>query len=258
MLGALDRAAIGLRTKLGESRLSVQRFGVGVDQLATTSLEALKAYATGREEWFTHGEVAAKTHQLRAIELDPDFASAYSALAIVCDNMGQTNEARQYMQKAYDLRQRTTELERMRLEASYHQVVTGDRHKSLDAYRAWAHVRPTEANALGNTGWLCQMLGQWEAALEWQQRSLAIEPNNISVNNLALCLMAQGRINEARGVHEDAFARGPCPFYLHLDAYLVAFLRGDRAEMARQVANAGAKGGEEDFLITAEADTAAF
>ena len=258
VLGALDRAAIELRTKLGESRLSVTQFGVPVDELATTSLEALKAYATGRDIWFTHGEVAAKPHQLRAIELDPQFASAYSMLAISCDNMGQTEEARAYMQKAYDLRGRSTELERMRLEGQYHMMVTGDRHKALDAYRAWAQLRTTDANASGNTGWLLQVLGQWEPALEWQQRGMALELNNITANNLVLCLMAVGRINEARGVLEDVFARGPCPFYLHLDAYLIAFLRGDRDEMARQVANAGAKGGEEDFLIAAQADTAAF
>ena len=258
VLGALDGAAIGLRTKLGESRLSVNQFGLRVDEIATTSLEALKAYATGRAEWFMHGELAGKAHQLRAIELDPEFTAAYSALAICCDNMGQTNEARHYMQKAYDLRGRTTEVERMRLEGSYHMMVTGDRHKALDAYRAWSRLRPMDALAMGNTGWQLQVLGQWEAAVEWQQRALTGEYTAITVNNAALCLMALGRINEARGVLDDAFARGPCPFYLHLDAYLVAFLRGDRDEMARHVANAGAKGGEEDFLIAAQADTAAF
>lgn len=258
VLAALDRAAIGLREKLGESRLSLSQFGVPLDEIATTSLEALKAYAMGRDEWFTHGEMAAKAHQLRAIELDPQFVSAYSALAIACDNMGQSMEALQYMQKAYDLRERTTEIERMRLEGTYHSMVTGDRYKSLDAYRMWSNMRPSNAIAMSNTGWVAQMLGQWEMALEWQQRAIAVEATSVTVNNLALCLMATGRVNEARGVLDDAFARGPCPFYITLDAYLVAFLRGDKPEMVRYLSMASSKGGEEDYMLAAQADTAAY
>ena len=258
VLNALDQAAIGMRAKLGESRLSVQRFGLFMDETATTSLEALKAYTTGREEWFISGELAAKRHYLRAIELDPSFASAYSALAICCDNMGQISEARRYMTRAYELRARTTEYERLRLEAGYHQIVTGDRYKTIEAQRLWARLRPNDMAAIGNMGGMYALLGQWDRALDCAQRAVSVERSSVITTNLVIALMALGRNREAHGVLEDAFGFGMDAFYLHLDAYHAAFLAGDESQMARHVAAVAGRAGEEDHLIAAEADTAAF
>src|SRR5262249_31287961 len=120
VLKALDAAAIGLRTKLGESPTSIQRFSAGFDQVATSSLDAMKAYAAGRQQWFNASEAAAKPHYLRAIELDPGFASAYSTLSYLCANMGQADDAKRYMEKAYELRSRASERERARIVAGYH------------------------------------------------------------------------------------------------------------------------------------------
>ena len=258
VLAALDHAAIGLRTKLGESTVSVQRFGRFMDEVATTSLEALKAYTVGREQWLIHGEAAAKPHQLRAIELDPNFASAYSALALACNNMGQTLEAHRYMQKAYDLRERVAEHERLRLEATYHSLVTGDLFKGLDPHRLWVRMRPRDYNAIGNLGNSLAALGQWDKAVECAQRSEDGDSTNVSNSNLAIALMAIGRNAEARAALERGFAQGFDTFYLHLDAYQEAFLRGDADTMHRHVAAVAGRGGEEDYLIAAEADTAAF
>ncbi len=258
VLPALDHAAIGLRTKLGESTVSVQRFGRFMDEVATTSLEALKAYTVGREQWLIHGEAAAKPHQLRAIELDPNFASAYSALALACNNMGQTLEAHRYMQKAYDLRERVAEHERLRLEATYHSLVTGDLFKGLDPHRLWARMRPKDFTALGNLANSHSLLGQWDKAVEYAQRAVVGDSTNVSTSNLAIALMAVGRGAEARSALERGFAQGFDAFYLHLDAYQEAFLRGDAETMRRHVAAVAGRGGEEDFLIAAEADTAAF
>jgi tetratricopeptide (TPR) repeat protein len=229
-----------------------------MDEVATPSLEALKAYTMGREQWLLHGEAAAKPYQLRAIELDPDFASAYSALALACNNMGQTLEAHRYMQKAYDLRERVAEHERLRLEATYHSLVTGDLFKGLDPHRLWARMRPKDFTALGNLGNSYSALGQWDKALECAQRSEGGDSTNVSTSNLAIALMAVGRHGDARSALKEGFARGYDTFYLHLDAYQEAFLRGDAETMRQHVAAVAGRGGEEDYLIAAEADTAAF
>lgn len=47
ILKSLDNAASSIRTKLGESLASVQRYEVPVDQATTSSLEALQAYSMG-------------------------------------------------------------------------------------------------------------------------------------------------------------------------------------------------------------------
>jgi DNA-binding winged helix-turn-helix (wHTH) protein/tetratricopeptide (TPR) repeat protein len=257
ILKALDLAAIGLRTKLGESLASVQTYFKKFDEVATSSLEALKAYTLGRREWWEHGEAAAKPHQLRAIGLDPHFASAYSALAIACNNMGETIEAQRYMQQAYELRDRMSERERTRADANYHDVVTGDIFKGIDALRAMQASPYVDATAFGNMGSLLAQGGQWDKALAAGLRAMDMEPSAIIASNVALAQLALGLTETARGTFDDAFSRGWDPFYLHLEAYQEAFLRGDEGAMKGHF-DAVAGREEEDFLLAAAADTEAY
>jgi DNA-binding winged helix-turn-helix (wHTH) protein/tetratricopeptide (TPR) repeat protein len=258
VLKALDAAAIGLRTKLGESFSSITRFSREFGEVATTSLEAVKAYSTARLQWIVVGEQASKVHFLRAIELDPDFASAYSALAHVCNNMGQTQEAIQCMQKAYEVRSRSTEREWMRIEAGYHALVTGDKFKGLEATRLWQLTYPRDTTAFTNGADVMMDVGQWDKAVAASQRAYALESTPISASNLAIALMAVGRHDEARATLQDAFARGYDTFYLHLDAYQEAFLRGDTSAMKRHADAVAGRPCEEDYLLAAQADTEAY
>lgn len=256
VLQALDRAALGLREKLGESLASLRRHSMRFDEVATSSLEALKAYTVGRREWLEQGEAAAMPHLLRAIELDPQFVSTYSALSLCCNNMGESANANTYMQKAFDLRGRATERERDRIQGMYHITVTGDAHRGLDALRTWHKNYPNDAAALINSGNLYSVLGQWEKALDHGERAMALETTAVDASNVALAYLALGRHADARGILEKTLARGFDALPLHLDAYLEAFLRGDRATMQRHVDVIIGRSGEEDFLIAAEADTA--
>ncbi|HET7731890.1 MAG TPA: winged helix-turn-helix domain-containing protein [Usitatibacter sp.] len=258
VLKALDRAAMGLRTKLGESLASVNQFSRAFEELATASLDALKAYTTGRNEWVNHGETAGKPHLLRAVQLDPRFASPYGALAFACSNMGQVEEAEQYMRKAYDLRDSLPEGERIRIMASYHLLVTGDLFKAIDSHRVWQDAAPRDSAAFGNMGNLLMIAGHWDKALALAQRAYTLEPTAVSGSNLAIAMMAVGRHVEARAILEDGLARGFNAFYLHLDAYHEAFLRGDTEAMRRHAEAVSGREGEEDFLLAAQADTEAF
>src|SRR5258706_2939666 len=250
VLKALDQAAIGLRTKLGESLASVNRYSRPFDEVATSSLEAIKAYTVGRAEWLDHGENAGMPHYLRAIQLDPQFASAYSALSLLCSNMGQMREARENMRKAYELRDRATERERVGIVAGYHDAFWGDGFKGIDAHRVWESSSPRDASASINLGTLYAVVGQWDKALATTQRGFTLEPQNVGCSNLAIALMAVGRHDEARALLEDAFSRGLDPFYLHLDAFPEAFLRGDTGAMPRPAPGLERHGGEEGVLIS--------
>jgi len=257
VLKALDNAAIGLRTKLGESLASVTSYFKQFDEVATSSLEALKAYTVGRREW-QHGDLKAKHYYLRAIELDPNFASAYSALAIACNNMGDTIEARRFMDRAFALRDRMSERERMRTEANYHDTATGDSYRAVDALRAWQASAYADANAWGNCGSAYANLGQWDKALTMGQRALEMEANSTSAGNVVLAQLALGLSGTARATLDEAFSRGYDAFYLHLQGYQEAFLRDDRDTMRRHFEAVAGHEGEEDFLIAAEADVEAF
>jgi DNA-binding winged helix-turn-helix (wHTH) protein/tetratricopeptide (TPR) repeat protein len=258
VLKALDTAASDLRTKLGESLPSVEHYSRPFGEMATSSLEALNAYTVGRAQWFAVSESAGKPHYLRAVALDPEFASAYQALSHLCYNMGQSQEAIGNMKKAYALADRVSERERVRIMAGYHDVVTGNFLAALDHYRMWETTYPRDAVAPLNCSNLLMQLGQWEKALASVQRSHAMEPNNITSNNLANCLLALGRHEEARAILEDAIARGLDTFYLHLDAYQEGFLRGDESTMKRHASAVSGRGSEDDYLLAAQADTEAY
>ncbi len=113
VLKALDRAAVSLRGKLGESLSSVQKYATPVEEATTPSLEALKAYSLGRKMFFAKGNTAALPFYKQAVELDPNFAIAYRAMSAVYGNLNQPERQAENVRKAYELREKVSERERL-------------------------------------------------------------------------------------------------------------------------------------------------
>jgi len=91
------------------------------------------------------------------------------------------------------------------------------------------------------------------------QEALRLEPNSIvGIINVAWVNLALNRTEEARSTLEQALGRQLDGMYLHLGSYYVAFLRGDSETMQQQLAWAGGRPGEEDWLLTAQSDTEAY
>ena len=88
VLTALNDSASALRTTLGESLTSVQKFATPLEEATTSSLEALKAYSIGWRTFFTKGTLAALPYEQRAVELDPNFAIAISASPLRTATLG--------------------------------------------------------------------------------------------------------------------------------------------------------------------------
>jgi DNA-binding winged helix-turn-helix (wHTH) protein/tetratricopeptide (TPR) repeat protein len=259
VLRALDQAALFLRTKLGESLSTVTRYSSGLAEVATASLEALKAYSMGRQTWLSHGEVAATPFLLRAIELDPNFLAALTGLALIYGNVGQYQRAAEYMQKAYDLRGRaSTDSERYRITGVYHDIVTGDIHKALDAYRACLRYNPRDSSALNNCANACMILGQYEKAEPDLRAAVEVEHSSVMIANLVLTLAALGRLQEAQAMVDETFALEYDSFLNHIGAYLLAFVRGDAAAMQRHIDATMGREGEEEFLLQLASNTEAF
>ncbi len=82
VLKALDAAAVSLRSKLGESLSSVQKYATPVEEATTPSLEALKAYSLGLKTGYAKGGTAALPFFKRAVDLDPNFAMAYAWMSV--------------------------------------------------------------------------------------------------------------------------------------------------------------------------------
>src|SRR5262249_19364880 len=113
-----------MRDKLGESLATIQKYDVPLEQATTTSLEALKAYTLGLNTVDTAGREAAIPFFLHATDLDPKFAMAHAKLGALYAGTGASLLSAENVRKAYELRERVTERERLYIEAHYYRDVT--------------------------------------------------------------------------------------------------------------------------------------
>ena len=201
VLDALGEAATRLRTQLGESLVSVQKFDTPLPQETTSSLEALKAYSLGQKAAFEKGPTAALPFFLRAIELDPNFASAIEGVGTNYAGLGQSDRANEYLTKAFNLRDRASEREKLHITALYYQVVTGELDKAVETYREWEESYPRDDLAPLNFGALDGVEGRYEPAVEQMQKSLRLNPDDvITYDNLSESLLALNRLDDARKI----------------------------------------------------------
>jgi predicted Ser/Thr protein kinase len=257
VLKALSRAASSLRATLGESLPSVQRFDVPIEA-TTSSLEALKNYSMsitiGREK----GDAPSIPFLKRAIELDPNFPMAYAGLAISYVNLDQPSLALEYATKAYGLRDRVTEREKLRISADYFRA-TGELEKEAQTYELWIANYPRDAVPHNNLSANYAFTGQYDKALTEIQETLRLEPNDVTNNgNLAETYLFLNRLDDAKTIIDQTLARNLDGGSLRLYKYYLAFLRDDSAQMDQQVAWGAGKPGEEDSLLSAQSDTEAY
>jgi serine/threonine protein kinase/Tfp pilus assembly protein PilF len=259
VLMALGKAAGNLRSRLGESLSSVQRFGTPVDEATTPSLEALKAYSLGRRTSLIKGDAAALPFFKRAVELDPKFAMAYVALASIYHNLREAALARENARKAYDLRDRVSERERLAIESQYYVTATGELERAVEIDQVWKQTYPREFTPYGNLGLLFINLGKYENSLEETSEAMHLEPNVVVVfANLAYAYECLDRLDQAQAVIKQAEERKVESSLLLGIHYLLAFLQNDSSEMARILSAAEGKAGIEDLLLSTAADTEAW
>jgi tetratricopeptide (TPR) repeat protein len=259
VLDAISKVGTRLRKRLGESLSTVEKFDTPLEQATTPSLEALKAYSFGRKAEYQRGNSAAIPFYKRAIELDPNFAVAYAALGIAYSNLGEPGLANENLQRAYELRNRVSEREKLGISAFYHSYVTGDLEKGNEIYELWAQAYPRDGVPLGNLGVNNFYMGHYEKALSETLEHLRIDPDDaLGYGNLVTQYAALNRFDEAKAAYREAMARKLEDSGLHGNLYGIAFLQNDVAEMERQIAWAAGKPGAEDMFPSFASDTEAY
>jgi serine/threonine protein kinase/Tfp pilus assembly protein PilF len=255
VLKTVGTIASDLRPKLGESMKSVQQFATPVDEATTASLEALKAYSMGRKLSYTQGASAGIPFATKAIELDPNFAMAYQSLATYYENLSEASLAREYTRKAYALRVKLSEKERLDIEAHYYSYVTGELHKETSTYRVSLATYPRNPFALGNIAYTSQVLGNCEKAVEQNREALSLDPNIAAgYGNLSSAYQCLNDFDQAEAALKQADERKLNHEWLLFNRYLVSFHRGDAAQISDLLAAAEGKPGE-DLMLSLAADT---
>jgi eukaryotic-like serine/threonine-protein kinase len=235
VLDALGNAASKLRAELGESLATVQKFDVPLAEATTSSLEALKAYTLGRRTLNEKGPAAALPYRQHAIELDPNFAMGFVAVGDNYMNLSEVGRASEYYTKAFQLRDRTSEREKLAITAMYYSYVVGDLDKATQAYHESIESYPRIDSNYGNLGSVYAEQGQYEKATEVTREAVRLWPDTVSwyenIGNYALALQ---RFDDARQIIHEAQARKLDDYIVHNALYALAFLTADSAGMTEQ------------------------
>jgi DNA-binding winged helix-turn-helix (wHTH) protein/tetratricopeptide (TPR) repeat protein len=259
VLKALGDVTGQVRTKLGESLSTVQKFDTPIEEATTPSLEALQAYSIGRATMVQKGESASCLPFFqRAIRLDPDFAIAYAALGNAYSNLGEPGAAADNIRKAYELRQHVSEHERLYIESHYHQFVTGDLGKASQAYEQWAATYPDDEAPRTNLAAIYSNLGKFEQSLAQAKEAVRIAPEDGQAwANLVDAYIALNQPDQAQSTANQAMSRGLDSPELRLFLYDLAVLRHDQGARQQLLTWAAGEPGVEDAFLNDQASDVA-
>ena len=259
VLDVLGEAASKLRSELGESLATVQKFDVPLAEATTSSLEALKAFSLGGKAYYEKGVAQALLYHQRAIALDPNFAMAYRAVGLDYAHLGETGRTSEYVAKAFQLREHASEREKLAITANYYHNVTRELDKAAQVYRDQIESYPQELAAYNGLGLEYAAQGQYEKAAAIAKQGRALAPDIPTWNeNLSTATLALQRFDEMQQISDDARARKSPDVILHAATYALAFVRSDSAGMAEEQQWFASQRGLENFGLTLLSDTEAY
>ena len=259
VLDALSQMASRFRNRVGESSTTRQMHDKPLEEVTTSSLDALKAYSLGVRATLSGSFVMGATFLRRAIELDPKFALAHAELALVYANSGQPGRAFESARRAYELRDRVSDREKFFISVMFDRIVTGNLERAQQTCLLWARTYPRDAEAHSlYSGEILQGVGDFDGSIEEARTAILMDPDlGLAYVNMAYSYFALGRVGEAEETVRRASERGIYPPEMLFLRYSIAFRRNNLDDMNRVLALAQCKPWAEDWITQAQAQTAA-
>ncbi len=259
VLGAVSKLASDMRRKLGESLTSLRQYNTPLASATTPSMAALQCYTQGVQSEATDFDYKASLSWFqKAIELDPHFAMAYWALGDAYGAIGESNTAKLYVEKAFELREPVSQREKWLIEGGYYYYVLGDLTAARRSFELMAKVYPDSQYAHNSVADIVETLGEYDIGLAEYQQALRLPPrSSFLYRDVSNTYLLMDRVDDASAEVQSAHAAG-LDANLAAMVYSIAFYRGDHSEMAKQVASAAGKPGIEHLVFALDADTAAY
>jgi DNA-binding winged helix-turn-helix (wHTH) protein/tetratricopeptide (TPR) repeat protein len=236
ILPALDLGTEQLRRQLGESDVSIKRFNVPLAQATTASPAALKAFTLGEEKRAQGQEFESIANYKLAIDLDPQFALAYARLGTIYSNAAESALSASYYKKAFEMRERTTDRERLYIAAHYYSFATGEIQRSIDAFELWHSIYPRDSSPVNNLAVEYLSIGQPEKAEKMARAAVQLDPNSgFSYAILARVYLETENFNDLKTMCSDETPGRRDVMTLHESCYLLDFLQNDAQAMQKQL-----------------------
>jgi len=235
VLNAMHSAATKLRGQLGESLSMVQKYDMSLSQATTSSLDALKALSLGDTRHNLGDELGAIPNYQHAIEIDPNFAMAYARLGTVYSNLGQTELSEQNRLKAFELRDRASEREKLYITSHYY-ADSGQFEKGIAAYELYRQTYPRDSVPYNNLAFIYNQLGQFDNALENAKRAVELDPDMLSgYGQVAQAYTGLNRVEEARATINAIFQRKGSTKSFHLWLAAADWCEGRDADIDKEL-----------------------
>jgi eukaryotic-like serine/threonine-protein kinase len=235
VLNSLHDAGSKLRRKLGESLTSVQKFDKPLSEATTPSLEALKALSLGDVKHQTGDEFGALPLYQRAVELDPNFAMAYARIGTIYSNLGQSEMSEQNRKKAFELRDRASEHEKLYITSHYY-ADSGQLDKGIAALELYKQTYPRDMIPYNNLANIYNQLGQYENALDNARQAVQLDPqSSTGYANLSQAYVGLNRMDEAKATVNQAMQKKLGSSLFHLQLAGIALVQNDTATLEREV-----------------------
>ena len=236
VLSVLGDAATTLRKKLGESLNSIQKYDVPIHQATTSSLDALKAYSVGFDTQLKGKYLDAIPFFKQATQTDPNFARAYAAMSSMYYNTRQYDLAAEAARKAYELRDRVSEYERLYITQIYYDNATGELDKYIDNLELWKRTYPRDSAPHNNLAVKYNELGQFDKAAEEAREAIRLNPNSASGHSLlASSAVGLNHFDEAKQIIGKALSQKLENLRMHQNLYRIAFAQGDAAGVKNEI-----------------------
>ena len=244
----LGVTAARLRTKLGEPADSLARFNQPLEKALSSSLEALQAAAQGGKLYLAGDAAGALKLFQRAVELDPNFAIAYGRMGAAYLFLGSTDLSEASYTRAYQLRDRLTEKDRLHFEITYYSNVIGDWEKEYSSVLRFLEIFPRDVFAHANLREAFVHLGQPDRAADEAAEVARLRPSSYYFGSAIQSIRFASRFNEAKSWLAKADALKFDNSLIRRERLIVAFATGDRENVEKILKEEEQGKYREDFL----------
>ncbi len=244
----LGVTAARLRAKLGEPAVSLARFNQPLEKALSSSPEALKATTQGLKLSLAgEAEGALKLYQ-RAVELDPSLALAYLRMGATYLFLGNTELSVTSYTRAYQLRDRLTEKDRLGAEISYYSNVIGDWEKEYSSVLRFLEIFPRDVFGRTNLREAFVHLGQPARAADEAAEVARLRPSAYYFGSAIQSIRFASKFNEAKSWLAKADALKFDSLLIRRERLIVAFATGDRKNVEKILQEEERSSYREDFL----------
>jgi tetratricopeptide (TPR) repeat protein len=195
----------------------------------------------------------------RAVSLDPNFAMAYLRIAQSYFPLSELGRTAENARKAYQLREKTSEREKLEISSFYELGVTGNLEVARTSYELYAQTFPRDEDPQAFLWVIYLAFGDYQKSYTAARQAVKLNP--ASSNNYVNLVYAQqwiDRFADAKATLQEAHEKHLDSPWTPLILYSLHFLEHDRAGMKREASNAMGVPGIDDQIIFLESETAAY